>query len=109
MECIKQLFYLKSTDITIDIRLGFDKETLILEGYDIGPKVEQLRGDFDYEYQLTIKEQELDKLYHLSGIEPGQKLGLVDALSAKFNGNQAFSLFQTYLTENEVKFDAFLY
>jgi hypothetical protein len=108
MDFVKQLFYLQSADITIDIRLGFDKESLIIEGYDTGPKVEQLRGDFDYEYQLTVKEGELDKLYRLNGIEPGQKPGLMDALSGKFNGNQAFSLFRTYLTENEVKFDAFL-
>ena len=48
MEYVKQLFYLKSADITIDILLGFDKETLILEGYDSGPRVERLRGDPDY-------------------------------------------------------------
>ena len=109
MEYVKQLFYLKSADITIDILPGFDKETLILEGYDSGPRVERLRGDPDYEYHLTIKEQELNKLYHLNGIEPGEKARLVDALSTRFNGNQAFSLFRSYLTENEVKFDPFLY
>ena len=107
MDFQKQLFYLKTPQIKIEINLGWKDNTLILDGYDIGTTVENLRGDSDYEYNITVKDAELEKLYYLNNVEVGQKLLLVEAIAKKINGNKSYSEFQKYLKENGIGYEAF--
>jgi hypothetical protein len=107
MDFQKQLFYLKTQQIKIEINLGWKANTLILEGYDIGTTVENLRGDSDYEYNIIVKDAELEKLYYLNNVEVGQKLLLVEAIAKKINGNKSYSEFQEYLKENGIGYEAF--
>lgn len=107
MDFKKQLFYLKTPQIKIEINLGWKDNTLILEGYDIGKTVEDLRGDSDYEYSISVKDAELENLYYLNNVEVGNKLLLVEAIASKINGNKSYSEFQTYLTENGIGYEAF--
>jgi hypothetical protein len=108
MEFVKQLFSLKTDAIQIDIQLGWDKEALTLDGYDAGKTVEQLKGKLDYEYQITVKDAGLEKLYSLNGIPIGQKLQLVEAIAKKINGDKAYTQFRQYLSDNAIKFDTYV-
>ncbi|MEO3406414.1 hypothetical protein AAFN85_21050 [Mucilaginibacter sp. CAU 1740] len=107
MDFQKQLFFLKTQQIKIEINLGWKDNTLILEGYDIGTTVENFHGDSDYEYNITVKDAELEKLYHLNNVEVGQKLLLVETIAQKINGNKSYSEFQKYLKENGIGYEAF--
>ncbi len=51
------LFDFKNDAIHIHITARFDKEDLIIDGYDIGKPVEEAWGDSDYEYILTIRKE----------------------------------------------------
>ena len=103
----KQLYSYSDAGIRIDIRLGFQGESLKLDGYDIGEKVKAILGDSDYEYSITVGGEDLEKLYRVSGIEVGRKAELVELLAAKFNTHEAFSRFKDHLTANEIQCGVF--
>ena len=107
MQFEKQLFHFSDDRIRIDIRLGFEGEKLKLDGYDIGEAVREIWGDSDYEYAITVSGEDLEKLYRLSNLEPGQKKALVDHLAKTFSLNEAFSSFREYLTASEIGFESF--
>lgn len=107
LQFAKQLFYHQNEGIRIDIRLGFDGEMLKLDGYDIGKTVQEIWGDSDYEYFITVAGEELEKLYRLSGIEVGRKQELVEHLAGSFSSNEAFSGFRDYLAANEIQCGVF--
>jgi len=109
MEFKKRLHYAKTNAITVEINIGWVGEALVLEGYDIGKTVEKFHGDSDYEYSITVKGNDLEKLYHLNNIDPGKKNELLDTISDKINGNYAYSLFRQYLKDNDIEFEAMLF
>jgi hypothetical protein len=47
--------------ILLDIRIS-DADDLVMEGHDIGPRVEEIRGDDDYEYWVTVQKKYKDRL-----------------------------------------------
>jgi hypothetical protein len=106
MDFEKQLYLLNTDAIKIDIRLGWEKETLVLDGYDVGKKVQELKGSSSYEYQLMVKTNGLQLLYPLLNIEPGQKQQLVTAIAEQINGNTSYSAFRKYLQANNIPFES---
>ena len=54
MDYNKRLFTIDRTDIKVTIDLGFEGEDLKLDGYDIGKTVDEMWGDSDYEYSITV-------------------------------------------------------
>ena len=81
------LFHYIDEDIKIDIVARFDGDNLIIDGYDIGKRVEEAWGDSDYEYVMTIPAESLPTLYGLLGVKVGDRTALLNALSKRFHGN----------------------
>ncbi len=107
MEFEKQLFHLINSTIEIDIRLGFEGESLRLIGYDIGKAVEEAWGDSDYEYEITVNNDAVMRLYEINNINIGQKEKLVNKIAETFSGNYVYSMFMKYLDKNKVKYESF--
>jgi hypothetical protein len=101
------LFRLKNENISIDIQAYFDEESLVIEGYDIGKRVKEYWGDSDYEYSITIAEEEVKKLYALMNIQEGHKEDLLKAIAERYNTNSCFSEFRDFLDKNEVGYKGF--
>jgi hypothetical protein len=96
------LYSLKSDDIKIDIEARFEGEDLIIDGYDIGKKVNDYWGDVDYEYTITIPHASVLQLYPLLNISVGDKEGLLNALASRYNTNSCFSDIRKFLDEHAI-------
>jgi hypothetical protein len=101
------LYHYQDPDIRITIEAYFDGERLVVEGFDIGKRVEELLGDSDYEYATGVDQEELKKLYPLMNVPVGDKDGLLNAIAEKFNTNYCYSEFQAFLDNNGIKAEAF--
>lgn len=102
------LFSLKTDDIKITVEVYFDSTgNLVVEGYDIGKKVEDYWGDSDYEYTSTIIPDEVKKLYTLFQLKDGSQQELLLALQARFNTNTCYSELQSFLEQNKVSYEGF--
>ena len=101
------LFHFKDEDIKIDIVARFEKDKLVIDGYDIGKTVEEAWGDSDYEYVMTIPAKSLPRLYGLLDVEPGNRKKLLKALAKRFHGNKCFSAIGDFLKENNIEYDRF--
>jgi hypothetical protein len=67
------------------------KETgdLVMEGYDCGDSVKEFWGDFDYEYWLTVKEQNVSAV-------------LLWLIKERFKSS---SEFKTWLEDKKIEFE----
>jgi hypothetical protein len=101
------LYHYQTPDIKVTIEAYFEGEMLMVEGYDIGKRVEEILGDSDYEYMTGVKQDELIKLYPLLNVVVGDKEGLLNAIAARFNDNYCYSQYQTFLNDNGIKAEAF--
>ena len=101
------LYHLEREDIKIDIVARFEKDKLIIDGYDIGKTVEEAWGDSDYEYVMTIHDRSLPPLYRLLGVEVGDRKMLLDALAKRFHGNKCFSAIGDFLDQNSIEHETF--
>lgn len=106
-----RLFHSESPGITIDIVAFIDGATgdLVIEGYDIGPRVEELWGDSDYEYWLRVAEADRSAL--LKSLSPGRKdcldssfddSRLLDLIAATFNTDKAVSMLEEHCGKHRV-------
>ena len=109
MDFKKRLFTIDREDIRVTIDLGFDGEDLKLDGYDIGKTVDEMWGDSDYEYSITVESENLNRLYELNKVEIGNKKKLISTLSKFLSINKAYSVFHDYLRDNNIIFTAFSY
>lgn len=96
------LYQYNSPDIKITIEAYFNKEDLVIYGYDIGKTVEEPWGDSDYEYHTTVPAEEVKKLYPLMNVIEGDKEGLLNAIAKIYNTNSCFSEFNDFLRENGI-------
>lgn len=101
------LFHYIDEDIKIDIVARFDGDNLIIDGYDIGKRVEEAWGDSDYEYIMTIPACNLPQLYRLLDVEVGDRRALLETLAIRFNGNKCFSALGEFLDKNSIEHDTF--
>jgi hypothetical protein len=102
------LYHFKDDSISITVEAYFDeKESLVMEGYDIGKKVKEAWGDSDYEYSVTISNDELNKLYPLFGLAPGAKDELLLFLQQNYNTNSGFTDFTHLLQDHNIDFETF--
>jgi hypothetical protein len=97
------LYHYASPDIRISISANFDGEKLVIEGYDIGKTVDDFFGDSDYEYSMSIPEEEVIKLYPLFNVPQGEKIRLLEALKERFHTNTCFSEISEFLSNNNIK------
>ena len=101
------LYHLKREDIKIKIVARFEKDKLIIDGYDIGKTVKGAWGDSDYEYVMTIPDRSLPPLYGLLGVEVGNRKALLKALAKRFHGNKCFSDIGDFLDQNNIEHETF--
>jgi hypothetical protein len=101
------LYHLKREDIKINIVARFEKDKLIIDGYDIGKTVKEAWGDSDYEYVMTIPAKSLPPLYGLLGVEVGDRRALLQALAKRFHGNKCFSEIGYFLDKNDIEHETF--
>jgi len=101
------LFHLKNEEIKIDIIARFEGTDLIIDGYDIGPRVKEALGDSDYEYMMTIPAASVGRLYGLLDVKAADRKGMLKALAERFNGNKCFSEIGDFLDENNVEYRRF--
>ena len=101
------LYHFKREYIEINIVARFEKDKLIIDGYDIGKNVEAVWGDSDYEYVITIPANSLPPLYGLLGVELGDHKALLEAIAKRFHGNQCFSAIGDFLKQNKIENESF--
>lgn len=101
------LFHLSNKEIKLTIEARFENETLIVEGYDIGRRVEEYWGDSDYEYSATVLPGEVEKLYHALAISVGDSQSMLDELAKRFNTNTCYSDFRNFLDKHKIKHHGF--
>lgn len=105
------LFQESRPEIHIRITASITQDgKLLIEGYDSGQLVEELKGDWDYEYCMTInkahKELLTEKLSQQLNMELDDK-GLLKWLKENYNHNEAFSAIQFLLDRMEIPYDPF--
>jgi hypothetical protein len=103
----KSLYHLEREDIKIDIVARFEKDKLIIDGYDIGKTVKKAWGDSDYEYVMTIPRKSVDQLYGLLDVKMGDRKTLLKAISKRFHGNECFSAIGDFLDQNNIDHETF--
>ena len=101
------LFQYKTSEISISIEAYFDGDNLVIEGYDIGKRVEEAFGDSDYEYSVTVTGDEVIKLYSLMHVKECDKEGLLKAIADKYHSNTCYSEFRDFLDRNGIKSEGF--
>tara|TARA_R110002072_G_scaffold303044_2_gene492102 strand:- start:10151 stop:10498 length:348 start_codon:yes stop_codon:yes gene_type:complete len=98
-------------DIAIHIcaRISENSE-LVVEGVDSGKLVEKLKGDWDYEYFLTVdisnKDLLIQKLKN-DNVQIHDDRELLEWIKANYSGNNAFSSFQSFLIFENIDFKTF--
>jgi hypothetical protein len=101
------LYHFEDPEIKITVEAYFKDEWLMVEGYDVGEKVEKIWGDSDYEYAVGVNREELKKLYPLLDVPVGNREDLLAAIAARFNTNNCYSEFVNLLNANKIKAEAF--
>ena len=106
MESIR-LYHSKSDDITISIDAYFDGEVLVIDGYDIGPRVKEYWGDSDYEYMTRIPATGVNFLYDHFHVEQGNRTALLESLANRYNTSFCYSEIRRLLEDNGIKDEGF--
>lgn len=101
------LFHFVSDDIRISIDAKFVGDSLIIDGYDIGKRVDEYWGDSDYEYTTTINAENADMLFRLFNIPSGDKMGLLKELARRYHTNKCYSEIQKLLDDNKIPYESF--
>lgn len=84
-----------------------ENNELVIDGVDFGELVEKLKGDWDYEYYLTVSESNKEILLNKLRKNNTEIVGDVELLNwikSNYSGNTAFSSFQSFLTSNNIEF-----
>lgn len=97
------LYHYQDETIKISIDAYFDTDRLVIDGYDIGPKVKEYWGDSDYEYILTIPPEGVDFLFKHLQVKPGDRDELLRVLAARFGTNSCYSDIRKLLDDHGVK------
>jgi len=104
------LYYQKSPGLTVSIKLYFtDEDKLMLDGYDFGSVVEDLKGKDEYEYCITVGPDDIKKLYAVFDLHPDDRPGLLDAIRSRFSTNDAFTRFATFMDSKQIEHSKFFW
>lgn len=99
------LYDFKNDNISVNVVAYFNPEgDLVIDGYDLGSLVEEMKGSRDYEYQIIVEKENLDELAQALDIDLEI---LLITLPEHFNGNYAFSNFKNFLKEKNIPFKQF--
>ena len=106
METTVTLYEYQAEDIRIHVEARFENDDLVIDGYDIGKRVEEFWGDSDYEYTITVKREAIPALSTALGVSNDQTL-VLQTLAVKFQGNQCFSAFSDFLNQHKIRHERF--
>ena len=101
----------KEINILITAGIGGNGE-LRIEGIDSGLLVKELKGDWDYEYFLTISPVNkllLINYLQLRNIEVSNDHDLLHWFQENFSKNDCFSSIMAFLKKAEIKFETFFW
>ena len=101
------LYYHEESEIKISIEAYFENEMLVIDGYDIGPRVKEYWGDSDYEYIVKVPAEGVSFLYTHFNIQPGNNHELLRALATRYNTNTCYSDIRQLLDDHNVKYEGF--
>ncbi len=101
------LYKVVQDDIKITIEAYFENDFLVIDGYDIGKRVEEYWGDSDYEYRVKIPKEGIDFLYHHLNVEPENRKALLQALASNFNTNSCYSEIRKLMSDNKIPCEGF--
>ena len=101
------LYHYESTEIKISIDAYFEGDTLVIDGYDIGKRVEAWWGDSDYEYNVRIPKVGIDFLFRHLKVEGKSRNELLLELSRKYNSNTCYSDIRKLMSENNIDCEGF--
>ena len=100
------LFDYKTEDIRIHVVARFEKDDLVIDGYDIGKRVEEYWEDSDYEYTITVRGHAIPALSKALNVDNDHFL-ILQALVKKFQGNHCFSVLGDFLSQHDIKYERF--
>lgn len=104
------LYYEKRPGLTVSIKIYFnDEDGLVLDGYDHGSVVEDIKGKDDYEYCLTVEKNEVKKLYAVFAISPDNRAALLEAIRLQFSTDDAFTRFANFMKANGIEYTTFFW
>lgn len=101
------LFHHKDKGIEITIEAYFREGLLVIDGYDIGPRVAEAWGDSDCEYNMTLGAESVARLYLLFGVDAGAKEELLSTLAQHCHGNNCFSQLRQLFNNHNISFQSF--
>jgi hypothetical protein len=106
MDTTVTLYDFKNEAIHINVVARFENGSLVIDGYDIGKRVEEYWGDSDYEYTITIKEEAIAFLGEALGVSPDQST-ILNTIAARFQGNHCFSALGDFLDKHKIRYERF--
>jgi hypothetical protein len=101
------LFHFESADIKIDIEARFEGEALVVDGYDVGKRVEEYWGSSDYEYTVTVPQSGVALLYSLLEVVPDDKQALLNEIAKRYSTNSCYSQFREFLDHHQIPSSGF--
>jgi len=107
MDLAVTLYHFEDFEIRVDVEARFEADALIIDGYDIGKRVEEYWGDMDYEYSLKIPPHSVHQLFHVLQIEKGNNKLLLHELQRRFNTNTCFSEIRKLLDDHHILCEGF--
>ena len=103
-----KLFEESREEIKISIHASIlGNHDLVIEGIDSGSLVEQLKGDWDYEYYLTVKSPDKELLMRKIGeskVNITNDKELLNWIQDNYSGNHALSSFQKLLEAQNIEY-----
>jgi len=101
------LYKFKNEDISIHITARFEKNDLIVEGYDIGKTVNDYWGDSDYEYMVTVRKKHVPAFCKAMGLDTTDHQEILEAIALRFKGNHCYSQFRDFLEVHDIECEGF--
>lgn len=101
------LYTFRSDDINIYISASFKGGNLMIEGRDSGPKVEAVWGDTDYEYIITVHQDQMENLCKVLKSTTTHEEDILQQLAVTFGGSACFSAILHTLKENNIVYSFF--
>jgi len=89
-----------------------EKSDLLIQGVDSGELVKKLKGDFDYEYFLTIRQVDKNLLINQlkrKNMSVHNDQDLLRWLKDSFSHNESISSLISFLEKEKIKFETFFW
>ena len=101
-------YHYEDKDITINTNAILEDGKLLLDGYDYGKRVKDLRGISDeYEYQLSFDQENTAKIFKSLGVADKSDKQKLNALKDKFGEHGRTSEIEKYCNEHQIKTEFF--